>query len=88
MEISKLGVVGAGQMTLAHLVGVAAVAQQRVTVDVNLALLRRGLRDALLLDLRRWQRRSVLNQAWRNAQLRRAWHRGEAVEQLALRYNR
>ena len=43
---------------------------------------------AIFTSARRWQRRSVLNQAWRNAQLRRAWHRGEAVEQLAVRYNR
>ena len=31
---------------------------------------------AIFTSARRWQRRSVLNQAWRNAQLRRAWRRG------------
>ena len=36
---------------------------------------------------RRWQTRGVLEQAWRNARLRRAWARGEAVEQLVERYN-
>ena len=35
---------------------------------------------------RRWQTRGVLEQALRNARLRRAWARGEAVEQLVERY--
>ena len=36
---------------------------------------------------RRWQHRSVLSQAWRNARLRRSWARGEPLEQLVQRYN-
>ena len=36
---------------------------------------------------RRWQNRSVLHQAWRNARLRRDWARGEALDQLVKRYD-
>ena len=56
--------------------------------SVGMISSRRRIGGAMFTSARRWRRRSVLNQAWRNAQLRRAWHRGEAVEQLAVRYNR
>lgn len=42
---------------------------------------------SILTSARRWETRSVLKQAWRNAQLRRAWQRGEAVERLVELYN-
>ena len=38
-------------------------------------------------DGRRWQQRGVLNQAWRNAQLRRRWRRGEDPQLLARMYH-
>ena len=42
---------------------------------------------AITTSGRRWQERSVLAQAWRNARLRRSWARGEPLDQLVQRYN-
>jgi rSAM/selenodomain-associated transferase 2 len=43
---------------------------------------------ALTTSSRRWSRRSVLNQAWKNAQLRRRWRNGVSAEQLTQTYRR
>jgi hypothetical protein len=43
---------------------------------------------ALTTSSRRWSRRSVLNQAWKNAQLRRRWRNGVNAEQLTQTYRR
>ena len=43
---------------------------------------------ALTTSSRRWSRRSVFNQAWKNAQLRRRWKNGEDAEQLIRIYRR
>ena len=43
---------------------------------------------ALTTSSRRWSRRSVLNQAWKNAQLRRRWRNGLNAEQLIQTYRR
>ena len=43
---------------------------------------------ALTTSSRRWSRRSVLNQAWKNAQLRRRWRNGVNAEQLIQTYRR
>ena len=51
----------------------------------RLARIRR-LGCPLRVNGRRWQRHGVLGTAWRNAQLRRAWRRGNSAEQLAQRY--
>ena len=42
----------------------------------------RSLDCPLVTSARRWDRRNVLEQAWRNARLRRLWRRGELPEQL------
>ena len=47
----------------------------------------RRLRCQIITSARRWRSRSVLDQAWRNHQLRRAWAHGEAMEALVERYN-
>jgi rSAM/selenodomain-associated transferase 2 len=41
---------------------------------------------AIEVNDRRWRRLGVWRTAWRNAQLRAAWRRGEDAEQLASRY--
>ena len=43
---------------------------------------------ALTTSSRRWSRRSVLNQAWKNAQLRRRWRNGVNAQQLVQTYRR
>jgi len=48
----------------------------------------RSLNCALLTSSARWQQRSVLIQAWRNAQLRRLWRQGTSTEQLMRMYRR
>ena len=42
----------------------------------------RSLDCPLVTSARRWDQRNVLEQAWRNARLRRLWRRGELPEQL------
>ena len=42
----------------------------------------RSLDCPLVTSARRWDQRSVLAQAWRNAMLRRLWRRGATPEQL------
>ncbi|KEF41374.1 MAG: glycosyltransferase [Cyanobium sp. CACIAM 14] len=46
----------------------------------------RGLRGALRVSGRRWQRLGVWQTVLANARLRRAWRRGTPPEELALRY--
>ena len=48
----------------------------------------RSLNRALVTSARRWQRRSVLAQAWRNARLRWLWRQGRSTEQLLRIYRR
>jgi len=48
----------------------------------------RSLDRALLTSSQRWQKRSVLAQAWRNAQLRWLWRRGKSADQLLQMYQR
>ena len=48
----------------------------------------RSLNCALLTSGERWQKRSVLMQAWRNARLRRLWRQGRSTEQLLRLYRR
>ena len=42
----------------------------------------RSLECALITSAARWQRRSVLGQAWRNARLRWLWRQGRSTQQL------
>lgn len=46
----------------------------------------RMLAGRFLVDGRRWQQLGVLRTTWANAQLRRAWRRGEDPQRLAERY--
>jgi hypothetical protein len=46
----------------------------------------RMLAGRFLVDGRRWQQLGVLRTTWANAQLRRAWRRGEDPQLLAERY--
>jgi rSAM/selenodomain-associated transferase 2 len=48
----------------------------------------RSLKCALLTSGERWQKRSVLVQAWRNARLRWLWRQGRSTEQLLRIYRR
>ena len=48
----------------------------------------RSLNCALLTSAERWQKRSVLVQAWRNARLRWLWREGRSTEQLLRLYRR
>ena len=48
----------------------------------------RSLNCALLTSAERWQQRSVLMQAWRNARLRQLWRKGTSPDQLLRRYQR
>ena len=48
----------------------------------------RSLNRALLTSAERWQQRSVLMQAWRNARLRQLWRQGISPDQLLRRYKR
>ena len=48
----------------------------------------RSLNCALLTRGERWQKRSVLAQAWRNARLRWLWRQGRSTEQLLRVYRR
>ena len=48
----------------------------------------RSLNCALVTSAQRWQRRSVLAQAWRNARLRWLWRQGRSTEQLLRVYRR
>jgi len=48
----------------------------------------RSLNCALLTSAERWQKRSVLVQAWRNARLRWLWRQGRSTEQLLRLYRR
>ena len=48
----------------------------------------RSLNCALLTSAQRWQKRSVLAQAWRNARLRWLWRQGRSTEQLLRIYRR
>ena len=48
----------------------------------------RSLNCALLTSGERWQKRSVLVQAWRNARLRWLWRHGRSTEQLLRLYRR
>ena len=48
----------------------------------------RSLNCALLTSGERWQKRSVLVQAWRNARLRWLWRQGRSTEQLLRIYRR
>ena len=48
----------------------------------------RSLNLALRTSAQRWQTRSVLAQAWRNARLRWLWRRGRSTEQLLRIYRR
>ena len=48
----------------------------------------RGLNCALLTSTARWQQRSVLRQAWRNARLRWLWRQGRSTQQLLRIYQR
>ncbi|WP_392348091.1 TIGR04283 family arsenosugar biosynthesis glycosyltransferase [Parasynechococcus sp.] len=48
----------------------------------------RSLNCALLTSGERWQKRSVLMQAWRNARLRWLWRQGRSTEQLLRIYRR
>ena len=48
----------------------------------------RSLNCALLTSAQRWQKRSVLAQAWRNARLRWLWRQGRSTEQLLRVYRR
>ena len=48
----------------------------------------RSLNCALLTSGERWQKRSVLVQAWRNARLRWLWRQGRSTEQLLRLYRR
>ena len=48
----------------------------------------RSLNCALVTSAQRWQRRSVLAQAWRNARLRWLWRQGQSTEQLLRIYRR
>ena len=48
----------------------------------------RSLNCALLTSTARWQQRSVLKQAWRNARLRWLWRQGRSTQQLLRMYQR
>jgi rSAM/selenodomain-associated transferase 2 len=48
----------------------------------------RSLNCALLTSAARWQHRSVLMQAWRNARLRWLWRQGRSTDQLLRIYQR
>ena len=48
----------------------------------------RSLNCSLLTSAKRWQQRSVLRQAWRNARLRWLWRQGRSTEQLLRMYQR
>ena len=48
----------------------------------------RSVNCALLTSGERWQKRSVLVQAWRNARLRWLWRQGRSTEQLLRLYRR
>jgi len=48
----------------------------------------RSLNRGLVTSAQRWQRRSVLAQAWRNARLRWLWRQGRSTEQLLRIYRR
>ena len=48
----------------------------------------RSLNCALLTSGQRWQKRSVLMQAWRNARLRRLWRQGRSADKLLRMYER
>ena len=48
----------------------------------------RALNCALVTSAQRWQKRSVLAQAWRNARLRWLWRQGRSTEQLLRVYRR
>ena len=48
----------------------------------------RSLNCSLLTSAQRWQQRSVLRQAWRNARLRWLWRQGRSTEQLLRMYQR
>ena len=48
----------------------------------------RSLNCALLTSAARWQHRSVLMQAWRNARLRWLWRQGRSADQLLRTYQR
>ena len=48
----------------------------------------RSLNCSLLTSAERWQSRSVLRQAWRNARLRWLWRQGRSTEQLLRIYRR
>ncbi|QNI99814.1 beta-glycosyltransferase/ family 2 [Synechococcus sp. A15-62] len=48
----------------------------------------RSLNCSLLTSAERWQSRSVLMQAWRNARLRWLWRQGRSTEQLLRIYRR
>ena len=46
----------------------------------------RALDDALISDSRRWSDTGLIQQSWRNAQLRSRWRRGENPDRLASAY--
>ena len=48
----------------------------------------RGLSCSLVTSTARWQQRSVLMQAWRNARLRWLWRQGRSTQQLLRIYQR
>jgi rSAM/selenodomain-associated transferase 2 len=75
--------------TLAAVGGVAPIPLME---DLDLILRLRNvasirmLAGRFLVDGRRWRRLGVLRTTWANAQLRRAWRRGEDPQRLAERY--
>ena len=48
----------------------------------------RSLHCSLKTSAARWQQRSVLRQAWRNARLRWLWRQGRSTQQLSRMYRR
>jgi rSAM/selenodomain-associated transferase 2 len=74
------------------LAGVGGMAPIPLMEDLDLALRLRAQMPVRLLpgryvvDGRRWRRYGPLQTWWRNAQLRRAWRRGEDPQRLAERY--
>lgn len=71
---------------------VGGVAPIPLMEDLDLVLRLRALMPVRLMegrylvDGRRWRRLGVIGTSWRNAQLRRAWRRGEDPHRLAERY--
>lgn len=74
------------------LLAVGGVAPIALMEDLDLVLRLRAvmpirtLPGRLLVDGRRWRQLGLLRVSWSNAQLRRAWRRGEAPDILAARY--